>query len=160
MDMMLNDAGSRLVDWGRRMSLHLKRRHVMAREFLSFAAVGTFGYLVDASVLTLALFAGLGFYAGRAVSFMVAVTFTWYCNRKFTFEPSGEVSAFQQFIRFVSWNALGGAVNLGVYALLIGYGGIFVRMPFLAVAAGSLAGLAVNFLVSKYFVFGRKRVLE
>jgi putative flippase GtrA len=122
-------------------------------QFLSFALVGAFGFLVDAGVLSLALLAGLGFYAGRLVSYLAAATFTWFCNRTFTFQSTNGSNRKAEWLRFVLWNAAGGAANLGVYAVLIAQGGVFVRMPALAVAAGSLSGLIINFLASKLFVF-------
>lgn len=138
------------------MSVEVERRPALVKEFLFFATIGAFGYLVDVGVLSLALLCGLGFYFGRVVSFLSAATFTWYGNRKLTFVSPADgtgVGAAGQLVQFICWNALGGAVNFGVYAVLIREGGVFVRMPFLAVAGGSLAGLAINFLVSKFFVF-------
>lgn len=124
-----------------------------AQQFLSFSMVGAFGFLVDAGVLSLALLSGFGFYTGRFGSYLVAATFTWFCNRTFTFKAAKDTGHRAEWIRFVLWNAVGGAANFGVYALLIAQGGVFVRIPALAVAAGSLSGLIINFLVSKLFVF-------
>ncbi len=50
-------------------------------EFVRFGAVGTAAFVVDTTVLYLALWAGLGLYAGRVVSYLAAATFTWYGNR-------------------------------------------------------------------------------
>lgn len=125
----------------------------IARQFLSFAAIGALGFLVDAGVLSIGLFVGLGFYSGRLVSYLAASTFTWYCNRRMTFRVEQSDGPRAEWLRFVTWNAAGGTANLGLYSVLIAQGGIFVHMPVLAVAAGSLAGLVFNFLVSKFFVF-------
>jgi putative flippase GtrA len=128
---------------------------VVARQFLSFAIIGALGFLVDAGVLTLGLLMGLGFYAGRLVSYLAAATFTWYCNRRMTFREEQGRSRKAEWLRFILWNAAGGVVNLGLYSVLISQGGLFTRAPVLAVAAGSVAGLVLNFLVSKLFVFRR-----
>ena len=61
-------------------------RFGVARQMLSFGFIGVIGFLVDAGVLYGALLCGLGLYAGRAVSYMAAVTVTWRLNRSYTFE--------------------------------------------------------------------------
>ncbi len=50
-------------------------------------------------------------------------------------------------------NAIGGVLNYGVYSALILSGGWFLEAPVLAVAVGSIAGLAFNFTASRKFVF-------
>lgn len=123
------------------------------RQFILFAVVGAAGFLVDVIVLSIALAIGLGFYFGRTASFLSAATFTWYWNREATFRSSRAVGRRSEWLRFMLWNSIGGVANLGVYAYLIGLGGIFVHVPALAVAAGSLVGLAINYSVSKRYVF-------
>lgn len=125
-------------------------------EFLRFAVIGTAAFVVDASTLYAALWFGLGFYAGRAVSYLVAATFTWYGNRRITFvhsraEGVGPVTA--EWLKFLVANLGGGAVNYAIYAVLIASFAIVRAYPVLGVAAGSLAGLVVNFSLSKFVVF-------
>jgi putative flippase GtrA len=99
---------------------------------------------------------GLGFYTGRVTSFLAAASFTWFCNRRFTF-PEQRSAARAEWMRFVAANTIGGVVNYTVYAVLIGQGPPFTRHPGLAVAAGSLAGLVFNFTISRAFVFREKQ---
>lgn len=125
------------------------------REFLRFVMVGAAGFFVDAGALMVATTAlGLGLYSGRVVSYLCAATFTWILNRRFTFAKTDEV-AIIQWLRFLGANALGGAVNYGVYAALVTFSAVAAATPVLGVAAGSAAGLIFNFLVSKYWVFRR-----
>ncbi len=56
-------------------------------------------------------------------------------------------------MRFVTANTIGGALNYGVYSVLILSGGWFIEAPVLAVAVGSIAGLAFNFTASQKYVF-------
>ena len=77
-----------------------------------------------------------------------------------TFRAEQGDSRKAEWLRFVMWNTSGGVVNLGLYSVLIAQGGLFMRAPVLAVAAGSLAGLVFNFLVSKLFVFRERSGLE
>ena len=44
----------------------------MHRQFLRFALAGTLGFVVDVGVLYRMLALGLGYYLGRAVSFLTA----------------------------------------------------------------------------------------
>ncbi len=55
-------------------------------------------------------------------------------------------------------NSIGGAVNNSVYAIIVSHlGDAFLVLPILAVAAGSICGLTVNFLHRKRVVFERGR---
>jgi putative flippase GtrA len=47
----------------------------------------------------------------------------------------------------------GATINLGVYASLVHMSRYCADRPVIGVAAGSLAGLMVNFLVARRFVF-------
>ncbi len=126
--------------------------HPLPRQFLRFGIVGTIGFVVDASVLTIVLATtGLGFYWGRVVSFLVAATATWALNRRFTFQDrSGR--RVRQWGRFVLVNISGGAVNYATYSALIAASATFRSWPVLAVAAGALMGMFVNFAASKRVV--------
>lgn len=123
------------------------------RQFLSFSLIGVLGFLVDSSVLYLGLELGLGLRWGRIVSYLVAVTATWALNRRFTFGASRHRPTIE-WARFAVTQLAGAAVNLGTYFALIAASGLVARLPVLGVAAGSLAGLAVNFTVARAFVFG------
>jgi putative flippase GtrA len=122
-------------------------------EFLRFALVGAAGFAVDAATLTLALAMGASVYTGRGFSYLSAATFTWAVNRSWTF-PDSEEFFLRQWMKFMLANAMGGLINYGVYvALIAGSPRVFAAHPVLAVAAGSIAGLFVNFTLSKRFVF-------
>lgn len=123
--------------------------------FLRFALVGAAGFVVDAGVLYAGVALGLGLYLGRACSYLCAATFTWALNRRFTFAASGP-PGLAEWLRFVLANANGGIVNYLTYAALVSWGPGLIGHPVLAVAAGSLAGLGVNFAASERFVFRRE----
>lgn len=121
--------------------------------FLRFALVGVIGFVADAGALGLAMAAGLGLYAGRLCSYLVAATVTWWLNRSVTFRSKAPPSV-REWLRFLAANAVGGGVNLGAYTALV-LASDFVRAnPVLGVAVGSLLGLNVNFVLSRTFVFG------
>jgi len=120
---------------------------------LKFGAVGVLGFLVDAAVLYVAwLVFGLDLYTSRGVSYICAATTTWWLNRSWTFRSKDE-RYWAQWLRFVALNLSGGVVNYMTYALLVTFVPVSARYPVLAVAAGSLAGMSVNYSVSYLWVF-------
>ena len=121
-----------------------------------FTAVGALGFVVDSSVLYAGLAAGLTLYSGRALSYLIAATFTWYCNRRFTFRSKGRDYA-REWLRYLLANAVGGAANLGIYAALVASFREVAETPVIAVAAGSATDLIFNFVLSRFVVFGPQR---
>lgn len=125
-----------------------------AQQLLRFAAVGAAGFFVDAGALMLATAGfGLDLYSGRVFSYLCAATFTWICNRRFTFTGLDHHPPVVQWLRFLGANALGGAVNYAVYAALVTLTALGAAYPVMGVAAGSVAGLIFNFAISKFWVF-------
>jgi putative flippase GtrA len=121
-------------------------------QFLRFAVAGVIGFLVDASVLRLLVSAfNFNLYSGRFASYLCAASVTWYLNRRFTFRNRAAPAA--QWLRFVLVNTIGAGANLGVYALMVGMLAVGRAFPTLAVAAGSLAGMCLNFTLMKKLVF-------
>lgn len=120
---------------------------------LKFALVGVAGFLVDAGLLTL-INPLVGPYSGRLVSFAAAVFTTWLLNRRLTFaDRRGAGPLWREFAAYFAAMAVGGAVNLAVYTLLVTFVAPVAQIPALGVAAGSLAGLIVNFALAHRFVF-------
>jgi putative flippase GtrA len=127
----------------------------MRRQLLLFAGAGVAGFLVDAGVLYLALDAGIGYFGGRAVSFLCAVWVTWQINRRFTFVAKPNESIWREWWRYLAGMSGGGAVNYAAYSLIVITLDGRAFLPAYAVAAGSLAGMAVNFIGAKWWVFER-----
>ena len=130
----------------------------LKKQLLRFGAVGIAGLLVDLAVLFV-LAPMLGWYAGRVLSFLAAASATWWLNRRFTFamptedaKRSPAASVWHEYGRYIV-SMLGGAlVNYAVYVLTLQ----FVPAPWapaLGVALGSLAGMSLNFVAARYFVF-------
>ena len=126
-------------------------------QFIRFGIVGAGGYVVDASVLALMLYAvRLDPYTSRVVSYLAAATFTWTGNRYLTFADQrahGLKGIAREWATFLAANAIGGLVNVGLYATLVRYAPPPVSNYFVAQLFGVLAGLVFNFTLSKRFVF-------
>ena len=125
------------------------------RRLVRFGAVGVVAFLVDAGSLWIAVNRlGFGLYSGRALSFIVAATVAWYLNRQFTFKDRGtQGRSHRQWLLYLLASLTGAVANIGTYALLVVSLPPFARMPTLAVAAGSIAGMLVNFNAYSRFVF-------
>ena len=121
--------------------------------FLRFCVVGGAAFFVDAGVL-MALTSGAGFdpYLARVVSFLAAASFTWWLNRRYTFEvehrPTGS-----EWAGYVGLMVIGAAVNYGTYAAAITWWPLAREHLWVGVALGSIAGLGINFLTSSRLVF-------
>ena len=126
------------------------------KEIFLFGIAGILGFVVDAGVLYL-LKSFIGIYAGRIVSFFMAVLITWIFNRNITFsQRSAGRSLLAEFAHYLSLMVVGGAINLGVYYLLIGRFELFQQWPVAAVAVGSVAGMAANFLSSRFLLYKKR----
>jgi putative flippase GtrA len=115
---------------------------VIGSQFVRFAIAGVIGFVVDAGVLYLALACGLGFFAGRIVSFMAAVWVTWRIR-----------SAWVEWWRYLLSMLGGASVNYAAYSVVVltVHGSRLV--PLIAVACGSVAGMFVNFFAAKFWAF-------
>ena len=123
-------------------------------QFLRFAIVGAAGFVVDAGCLHLVVHGiGAGLYAGRLVSYLTAASFTWALNRRYTFRDRRDHQLTREWLRFLAANAAGGLINYTVYAVLVNAFEMVSIWPVIGVAAGSMAGLIANFILSRRWVF-------
>jgi putative flippase GtrA len=126
------------------------------KRFIRFCVVGGAAFFVDAGLL-MALVSGAGLdpYLARVLSFLAAASFTWWLNRRYTFEvkhrPTGS-----EWAAYVGLMVIGAAVNYGTYAAAITWWPVAREHLWLGVALGSIAGLGINFLTSSRLVFGTR----
>ena len=122
---------------------------------LRFAVIGALGMPVDWLVLHALIDAGAARDAARLMAWFCAATFTWLGNRYFTFperRARGQ-AVFQEWLRFLGANSIGGVANVGTFFLLTH----FASSPFsgtnIAFVCGVLVGLVFNFTLSSKVVF-------
>ncbi len=90
------------------------RREV--KRFLKFAVVGTWGFIVDFTILNLLLFgAHFPAWLANTCSFSVAVLNTFTFNRLWTFPESRQRPIATQLAQFFAVNLLGYAINEAVF---------------------------------------------
>ena len=123
-----------------------------ARNLLpGFLKVGGLGFLLDAATFQILIFAGADLIPARILSATLSVTLTWYLNRHLVFRTGQLNKGLAEYARYVGVQAMGLLVNLGVYLVLIANSALFRQIPILALCAGAVAALMLNFLGARYY---------
>lgn len=137
----------------------------MAAEYLRFlrslgwfATAGGIGFLVDTTILSLLMRAAdLGPLAARAASFPVAVTVTWYINRRFAFAGRGLARKHVEYGGYLVVQTLGAALNFSVFALCLKVWPFLANWPVIPLAAGAALAVIFNFTVSAATLYSAQR---
>ena len=125
--------------------------------FLLFAISGVFGYFTDL-LITLLLGGLIGFYFSRIPAFVGATLVTWAFNRSVTFKgrESKHDKLLFEYLHYASLMILGLVVNYIIYAICLYILPDNLISVIISVAAGSLAGMFVNYVNSKKYIFNKK----
>ena len=126
---------------------------------LQFLVVGASGTVVNLAVLTL-LESGFGMPARGAIAggIIASVISNFFLNRRFTFSYAKNESLIPQFLGFLAVSFLGIVVNyfVSVYTLEHVLPPSF-KFSQIAAMIGIIAGLLINFLLNRFFVFKKKK---
>jgi len=96
----------------------------------------------------------VGLYVAGIVAYFTAATGTWFCNRLWTFRHMSRSDPwYVQWRRFLAANLGGFVINRGLYALLVTFVDLAAQQPVIAVFAGAVAGMTLNFNLSRKMVF-------
>lgn len=134
------------------MRLDTPENRALLASFMRFGTVGASGFLVD-TAMVYGLKGSVGLYWAGGLSYLVAATWTWIFNRWWTFAGRSSGPLWRQWLRFLFVNLGGFVLNRGTYAILVTVSVLFREYPVLAVAAGTGAGMFVNFFLSRRLVF-------
>jgi putative flippase GtrA len=126
------------------------------REIVRFLGVGSVGFVIDAGALVALVHAGYSPFGARVVSFALAVTATWWLNRTWTFRRRAHRANGREFVAYVCVQCGGLALNYAVFAAVLLALGPTPADALPAVAAGSAAALAWNYLGLRRVVFGAR----
>ncbi len=127
-------------------------RLVLATQFIRFGAVGLIGLIIDTATVY-GLRHAFGLYGAGLIAYVAAATGNWVLNRIWTFRGQGEGPAHRQWAMFMVANLAGFVLNRGTYVLLVTFSTAAADQPVIATAAGAVAGLLVNFSLSRRLVF-------
>ncbi len=129
-----------------------------SKQIPSFAAIGAFGYVVDAATtFACAKYLGLSPELARPPGFVLATVVNFLLNRTITFRDS-EAPVVRAFLRYCAVASAGLAVNYAVYSACVllaprvGVAATPAILP-LFVAAGSAAAMVLTFLGFRFFAF-------
>ena len=125
------------------------------KELFLFALVGGLGTVSNLLVFFLgADVAGMNVNIMTVLGFMVGVSQNYILNHHWTFSHKMSTAplSWKGFFKFLSVSLVGFAVNMAVLNLVI-YLWTDIPLKTIAQAIGILAGMFLNFLGSKFFVF-------
>lgn len=123
------------------------------KDFILFGVAGVLGFGVDTAVLY-SLSDGMGPFYARALSFLAAVFATWIVNRTLAFGRRKSAWAKgPEFCVYLSLMLIGGALNYAIYSWLVVSYEVVHRHLVIGVAAGSIAGMAINFGASRFLLY-------
>ena len=124
----------------------------LARQFSRFAVIGVFGFVCDSAIVTTTA-PWIGPYAAGLVSYAIVVSINWLLNRVWTFRGHAHDAPHRQWARFFAANIVGFILNRGTYVILVATVPACREHLVLPVAAGALAGMFMNFYLTRRVVF-------
>lgn len=134
------------------------RKDERVRRIVSFAIVGSIGFLIDAGLLTLlARTYGLNVYFARALSFSAAMTVTWLLNRRKVFQVKRDANRGEEYVRYGFVQIVGALINLGVFTAVLALSPALHDIPVIPLSLGAIFGLLFNYAGATLWVFSRKR---
>ncbi|MGQ0614771.1 MAG: glycosyltransferase [Planctomycetaceae bacterium] len=119
---------------------------------IQFAFVGATGMAFDLALFALLLQA-IPYQVARLLAIWAAMSWNFALNRRITFSYARKESALRQYLLFCGACGVGAAVNWGTTMLLISSVDFFRARMVLAAAAGVVAGVGFNYLLSRKVVF-------
>lgn len=132
-------------------------------QLAKFGAVGAANFAVDFGVLNLLIFttglaSGWYFTLFKSISFIVAVTNSFFWNKMWTFKKKDQKEAGKEFFQFLLVSVIGLLINAGVASFIVNVigpmGSIEIKTwANIATAVASIVVLTWNFLGYKFIVF-------
>lgn len=134
-------------------------------QFIKFLCVGLINTGVDFGVLNLLMFLfgitkGIGYSFFKAISFIVAVTNSYFLNKRWTFRKGGKMEK-EEFAKFIVVSLIAFGINVGTASVLVSFVGPLGNIsPYIWANISALAATVfttlINFFGYKYFVFKDK----
>ncbi len=119
-----------------------------------YTAVALVGFAVDATVLHMALLAGLQPAWARVISLAVAMNVTFVINGRHVFQCLDRSRWAGQWLGYMTANGFGNVCNYWIFLTLVSTHWRIVSTPIFAVAVGSASAWAINSAATRWLVFG------
>lgn len=121
-------------------------------EFLKFCLVGASALIIESVIIYLLFQINIPFKYSRLISLPLAILFTWYFNRIFTFRSQNQ-NKIIQFSRYFLLILFGIMINFSVYIFIINLLESWKYSFILAIIFGSGSSALFNFTISKFKIF-------
>ncbi len=92
-------------------------------------------------------------FSAKIISFVCAASATWLFNRNFTFRGHRRHSLLGEWMRYMFAMSGGGLCNYAAYTATVVAFNFDKQWLVLPQMAGSIAGLGVNYLASRYWIY-------
>ena len=144
----------RILAWGRswlfRLVPFLERQHAL-RQFVKFCIVGVSNVVLDFVVyIILTRFFNIYYLLANAGSFLVAVTWSFFLNKNWTFRARLGENVREKYIKFFAANVVGIIIQTLLFYMFVEK----IHMHDLLGKAASIVLVVFwNFTFSKYWVF-------
>ena len=135
-------------------------------QFLRFALIGVLNTGVDLGILNVLMVAtgyktGIHYTVFKTVSFMFAVTASYFLNKHWAFKDSSGEDQAKKFSQFLAVSLVGAIINVGTASLVVNFIRPIVEISFLTdqlwgnigALCGTAIGLIWNFAGYKFLVF-------
>ena len=146
--------------------------YIFLKQIIKFSMIGLLNTTVDLLILnTMSVLCcitdGIGFVIIKSISFMAAVTCSYFANKQWTFNDRSSQNNRRKFSQFLSVSLLGMLINVSVATIVVSSLKIpinhFLQLTILSdgiwINIGALTGTAVglmwNFIGYKFLVFGK-----
>jgi len=124
-------------------------QHELAKQFIKFCLVGIFNTIIDFSVyLFLSRVINLYFLLANLLSVLVAMTFSFFANKYFTFQNLEKAKI--QYLKFVLVNIVYFLIYNSIFWLMVEY---YKFDDLLAKVIAIIIGLFWNFGANRYWTF-------
>jgi len=121
--------------------------------FLEFSLVGLSGAFVNLAALTLLVLFSMPVRAAVAAAIFIAMLSNFVLNRRFPFAYAREKHWLPQLFGFIATSSIGAAANYGTVLVILHFWPFTLQFPQIAASIGILAGMASNYLMTRYVVF-------
>ncbi|WP_245256551.1 GtrA family protein [Bartonella tamiae] len=134
---------------------NLKIIYQRHRALFWFSCAGSIAFIIDFLSLWFLTYIGFNIWFSRALSFIVAATFTWIFNSHISFAGrNARLKKFSGWISYIALASIGGSINYVSSLFVIKqFSEERPEVLFFAVAVGSFLGLFANYLMNHYIFF-------
>lgn len=124
----------------------------MFKEFFRYGFVGINALILEVVLISILVKIGIYPEYSRIISIPIAISFTWYFNRRFTFKNKNPKKV-KQYSKYFLVILCGIAINYSVYIYFLNFFMALEYAYIIALCLGSLSSMLFNFGLSKFVIF-------